>query len=426
VTGTRELVQVPGAVLRALREQAGLTIRQVERIAAARGVKVTNSNLSRVEREQADRPVSPAVRQAYEIALCRAITADTLNELLIARGETEHRSFATTVATIAAGGLLGEYDDKLLDEGGAVVLAPGRVSDAEVEQVEQAAMLVRTMDLGYGGAQAQHVAYQLLRWAAGLRSAPMAEPVRRRLRVGIGALAGWAAWAAFDGGRYAPSRVLFMMALGLAVRADEPDLRAHVLADVAAHHNQLGSPDHALRALRLADGDERIGPAVRSMLYGVRARAYATLGERGHCARETGLAEDAAAGVDAAGVPGWLGGWEPAHALAVCGHAWATLAGRTRSFSDLAEAHKRLEGAVDDLAAASRHRAAALCLVRLAWVHQRCGSPEEAAAWLVRAQQATAGLGSARVSRDLAVVCAAGNGGASGSGAAALATDGQR
>jgi hypothetical protein len=187
------------------------------------------------------------------------------------------------------------------------------------------------------------------------------------------------------------------------VRADEPDLRAHVLADIAAQHSHHGHPVEALRTLRLADGDERTSPAVQTMLHGVRARAYAALGERDRCGRQIRLVGDTAAGVDPDAVPGWLGGWQPAHVGAVCGHARAELARATGDPGDLAPASQALVTAAGQLVAV-RPRAAALCLVHLARAYRVSGDPERGAGLIERAEHLATGLRSARVSQELAAL----------------------
>jgi hypothetical protein len=61
---------------------------------------------------------------------------------------------------------------------------------------------------------------------------------------------------------------------GAATEADDPDLRAQILSDVATQHLYLGDPNACLTVIRLADGDERISAGVRFVLHGVKARAY--------------------------------------------------------------------------------------------------------------------------------------------------------
>jgi hypothetical protein len=230
----------------------------------------------------------------------------------------------------------------------------------------------------------------------------MTGAVRTRLDTALGSLACWTGWAAFDAHRHDTARHLWTLALEPAVAADEPDLRAHVLADIAAGHNHQADPEDSLYLIRLADGDERTSPAVRAILHGVRAHAYATLGDEGRCHEHLKLTEDLSYAVTPDTVPSWFGGWQPAHTGAVCAHAATTLALVTGSDPHLSDAHDRLARAVDALTSAGRPRALALCQARLAALHLHTGDLKIAAHWLERAGSAATDLRSARVNHALA------------------------
>lgn len=396
-------IPVTGAMLQALRERAGLSLREVARRSAENpNMALSATHLGRVEQEV--RSVSPAVVAAYEHAV-RVPLAHVIDQLL-PQGrpdEAARQQFHTAVAVTVAGGAHEDQDLRLLEEAATRLEVPARIGASDVAHLEQVAALVRGLDLRYGGEVAGRLAYQPVRWAVRLREAKMTELVRRRLHVATGVLALSAGWCAFDANRHGGARALFRVALACAARADEPDLRAHVLADIAAQQNYLGFAGDALRTVRLGDGDERIGPAVQCMLHGVRGRAYAALGERDRCIREVEAAEQTAAQVEPGAAPQWLGGWEPCHVQAVCGHAYAQLA-KASSLVDPVEWHKRLSGAVDELAAAGRLRAAGLCLATLTRMHTQLGNSDEADSWVDRARQLSVDLHSARVSRDLAAI----------------------
>jgi hypothetical protein len=100
------------------------------------------------------------------------------------------------------------------------------------------------------------------------------------------------------------ARSLFRLALYTAVRAQDPNLRAHTLADVAAQHCFIDYHHDALEMVRFGDGDERVSPAVRMVLYGVKARACAALGDAEACRRAVELAEQAY-GNASPNEPGW-------------------------------------------------------------------------------------------------------------------------
>lgn len=406
---------VTGRMLKALREAADLSIREIERRAGGT-LAVSNAHLSRVE--QGTRAVTHAVVAVYERAVGIRIDADVLRELeeraRPGGGGRQEFGSTTALAMVAAGGLREEHERRLLYQAAGTLsggLIQQRVGDTEAAHIEHLARQVRSLDLRYGGQLASQLVGQLLRWAVGLRGATMTEQVKRRLQVAAGALAQGAAWCAFDTDLHETGLSLSRVALGSAVRADEPDLRSHVLVDVAAQQAQLGNVADAWQLVRLAEEEQRTGPAVRCMLHGARARLYAALGERDRCRREIRLVEQVGAQVEPEAVPGWLGGWEPAHAEAVCGHAYARLAEASGDAADEAEAHKRLATAAEELTVAGRVRAAVLCLSELARMHQRCGNPDEAQDWAEHAQRLAVDLRSTRVSRELVAVKAPHNGG---------------
>jgi hypothetical protein len=390
-------------MLRELRLWADVGLRAVARRSSGK-VRLSDGHLSRVERGL--RPVTPAVLAAYERALGMRIDPYTINDLTAGSepDDADRRAFQATVVTLAAGtptgGVGGEGEQRLLQDA-TYLRVPAQVTTGDVAHLEQAALTLRGLDLRFGGELTAQMGGQLLRWAFGLRAAGMSGPVRQRWHAAVARLATWTAWSAHDACQRPVARALSVLALDAAVRADEPDVRAHVLADIAACHNAHGHPDDALRTLRLGGGDERTHPAVQSVLHGVRARAYARLGEPERCEREIRLVRDVAATVDPDTVPGWFGGWQPAHVAAVCGHAQADLATATGDADVLAAAHVALVTAAEQLAAV-RPRAAALCLTHLADAHRRCGDPDHVTGLVDRAQHLAGGLRSGRVNRELA------------------------
>jgi transcriptional regulator with XRE-family HTH domain len=397
--------RITGAVLRELRLRRDLGLRAVARRSAGR-VSLSDGHLSRVERGL--RPVTPAVIAVYERALDLRIHPDLIADLVAPcePDDADRRAFHRGIAALAAsgdpaGGMSGEHDHRLHEE--TLTPAPTRITPGDVDHLERAASTLRGLDLRHGGELAAQMGCHLLRWALPLRSVAMTEPTARRLHAAIGTLAATSAWAAHDACRHRTARTLFTIALDAAVHADAPDLRAHVLADIAAHHNQAGHPADALHAVRLGDGDERVHPAVQCMLHGVRARAYAALDEPDRCDREITRVESLAAGVDPDGVPGWLGGWQHAHVRAVVGHAYAELAHVSGDPANLERAHERLIPAAAQLAGV-RPRAAALALTHLARLHRTSGDADQVAELTARAGHLATDLRSTRVDRDLSAL----------------------
>jgi transcriptional regulator with XRE-family HTH domain len=396
------MTAVTGPLLRLLRERAGIGLRAVARGTRNR-MSLSDSHLSRVERGQ--RPVTPAIVSAYERALRTRIDADAIATMLPegAADRTQRQAFNTTLATVTLGAPAGDYD-RLLAAADDPGLPPRHVGTGDVQHVARAAALVRHLDLRHGGQLPVQIATRLLKWALPLRTAAMTDQVRTGLHAAIGTLAASGGWAAFDTARHDSARHLYTLALDAAVAADDPDLRAHILADVAAIHNHLGHPHDALQVIRLADGDERAGPALRAILHGVRANTHASLGQGGHAARHIDQAQHTAAAVTPDAVPGWLGEWHPAHTSAVCAHATATLAATTGSDTHLADAHRQLTDAAGTLAVTGRTRALALCQARLALLHHDHGDLDQADRWAEQARVTATDLRSARVDRHLATI----------------------
>lgn len=389
---------VDGTMLRDLRRAAGVGLR---RVASSSRVPVSDGHLSRVER--GIRSVTPAIVTAYERAL-RVRVSDALARRGRGGGPfdgAQRQAFTSAVATVAVGGPSGEPPERLLAAGVSTTPAPARVGAPEVAHVEQAAAMVRDLDRQYGGGSAWQVAGGPLRWAVRLRAATMSDQVRERLETAVGSLAATAGWAAVDAGRQEAARALFTLALDGAVRARDADLRARVLAEVGAQFNHLGYPDDCLTIVRLADGDERVGPAVRHLLHGVKARAYAGKMDAHGSQRHLERAEEIAATVTPSTVPEWWGEFLPAQATAVTGQAAAEVAHLSGTDGDQADAHKCLLQAVDGLHAAGRSRTAALCLISLARLFLRNGDREQAACWARQAADAVDGLRSERVERAL-------------------------
>lgn len=265
------------------------------------------------------------------------------------------------------------------------------------------------LDLRLGGAVCDQRARALLRWAVGLLASEASEEMGVRLHAAIAALAQRAGWAAFDSESHDVARSLLTIALYAATRADDADLRAHVLADLAAQHNYLGYPQDCLRVVRLGEVDERVGPRVRLVLCGVKARAYGVQGDVERCRRQIALAEQAYAEAERAAPPaGWLarvGGC--AHLYAVTGHAAAALVRRAGGDPDAEDACQRLARAVELLDPVEQARPAALCLAQLATLRLEAGDLDSAVPVVRRALAAAATVHSVRLTHHLSAMRAA-------------------
>jgi transcriptional regulator with XRE-family HTH domain len=393
-----------GPTLRSVRESAGVPLRRV-----ARQAGMSHGHLSKVERGEPGRPVTPAVLSAYEKATGIRLSgmASPATEPSEAGGwrrghlsEARRRTLNAKIAAVALGGPLGEQLVRILDATGRIIV-PARIEDPDIVQVEAAAALCTTIDLQYGGGVADQMARALLRWAIGLLETELDQHTNPRLYAAIGALAQRAGWAAFDAGSHETARHLFTIALYAATRADDPDLRAHVITDLAAQHSSLGYPNDCLQVVRFAEVDERVSAPIHMILNAIKARAYAVRGDTDACHRHVDLAEHAHTA--AIGATGWLATVATtARLYAATGHAIATLARRTGSDTARHDAQHRLSQATDLLDPTGQARTLALCTAQLATLHLESGELPEGERWARRALDNAGAIRSARLTEHLA------------------------
>jgi transcriptional regulator with XRE-family HTH domain len=396
-----------GPTLRSVRESAGVPLRRV-----ARQANMSHGHLSKVERGEPGRPVTPAVLAAYEKATGIRLTGvaghgptDPTTGGTWRRGhlsEARRRTLNAKIAAVAVGGPLAEQLGRILDATGRPLI-PTRIETADAIQIEHIAALCTSIDLRYGGGVADQMARALLRWAVGLLEPAGTGPVATRLHAAVAALAQRAGWAAFDADTHDVARSLLTVALYAATRADDADLRAHVIADLAAQHNYLGYPDDCLQLVRFGEVDERVSPAVQMVLAAVKARAYAVRGDAPACLRQIDQAETAHTNHTP------TGGWQDrtattAHLSASTGHAVATLARRTTSEAARRQAQHRLTHAIDTLDPPGHARTTALCMAQLATLHLEAGELDHGTHWARRVLDTATGIRSTRLTEHLTIM----------------------
>jgi transcriptional regulator with XRE-family HTH domain len=388
----------------------------------ARTAGMSHGHLSKVERGEHGRPVTPAILAAYErvtgvrLAEAAATIAQRRDRDTGRRGTTwrpgqltdmRRRAYNAAIGAIAIGGHLGEPVSRLIDSTGRPV-TPTPPDDEDVAQLEHLVTVLTDLDLRHGGGLVSQISKALLRWAVVMHDAAhVPGPVQARLAAAVSALAARAGWAAFDVAAHEAARSLFRLALHTAARAGDPNLRAHILADVAAQHNQLGYHHDALDVVRLGEGDERIAPPVRMLLQGVKSRIYAALGDIDQTRRQIDHAETIYAehGQQTAPEPGWVATLlHPGHLHAATGHAMATLAGHTGTDTHAQDARRRLTTAVQELDPATHTRARTLAATHLATLQLTTDDPEQGTHTARVALQYATRVRSARVTHGLATL----------------------
>jgi transcriptional regulator with XRE-family HTH domain len=398
---------IDGPTLRAIRDSMGIPLRRV-----ARHVGMSHGHLSKVERGEHGRPVTPIILLAYEktvgvsLTEAAALIGKPGGGVIGRRGRTwrpgeigdlRRSQFNAAIGALSLGGQLGGTLPRALDHAGAAG-EPNASPEQVGAQLQQFADLLAGLDLSYGSSVVENLAKQVLRWAGTLVQTIRVEPEDVPVFAAIAAITHRAAWAAFDQQHHDSARDLLRSALFCAVRAQDHDLRGHIVADVAAQHVHLGYEHDATDVLRIVEGDERMSMLVHMAIYTVRARAYAAAGAAAQCRRQIELAERAYGEADP-GLPGWVGRTAAAAGRmpAAAGHALAVLAGITGSAQDRDEAVKHLSEAVEMLDPASHTRARVLCQARLALLHLGAGELESATYCGTGAVQAAQGVHSLRV-----------------------------
>jgi transcriptional regulator with XRE-family HTH domain len=407
-----------GPTLRAVRENMGVPLRRIARLAG-----MSHGHLSKVERGEHGRPVTPAILAAYQrvtgvkLDEAAADVAERRDRDTGRRGgrtwapgqltDMRRQSYNAAIGAIAIGGHLGEPVSRLIDSTGRPV-TPIPPEDLDVTQLEQAVALLAELDLRHGGGLVYQMSKAILRWAATMLDAPRTPPpVQTRLAATVSALSHRAGWAAYDVAAHEPARSLYRLALHAATSGGDPHLRAHILADVAAQHNQLGYHHDALAVIRLAEGDERVALPVRMLLHAVKARIYAALGEADHTRRQIDHAEAIYAnpGQPSNPEPGWVVTLlHPGHLYATTGHAMATLAGHTGTDTHAQDAQRRLTQAVDVLDPTTHTRTRTLAALRLAMLQLVADDLDQGSRTVGVALQAATEVRSARITQALATL----------------------
>ncbi|PKV82608.1 hypothetical protein BX283_0046 [Streptomyces sp. TLI_146] len=162
------------------------------------------------------------------------------------------------------------------------------------------------------------------------------DPTERRLCTVLAQAAQCAAWLHFDQGRHASAQRHWRTALHAAHTADDRDLGAGVLSDLAYSATWLGHPRDAVNILAHARTRTRHATA-RSLLDVRRARALALLHDEVGTARALSDAERELERGHAGTAPPWVSWMSPADVAVDAGRCWLDLDDPQRAASALDE-----------------------------------------------------------------------------------------
>lgn len=267
---------IDGPVLRNLRQSKGVALRRLARVAG-----MSHGHLSKVERGEVGRPITPAVLRAYERACGVDLTGQRVAQhsqdwLPGELSDAARRRYAGMVGAVASGGVLDGVADGAWTDPARLAAYLERRGWVPNEKLDEAGLSclaqVTNLLVGLEGVVPGQAAAVLLRWTVKLL-ADVDEQLAPGLHVVVSYLALRAGQAAVELGAHESARSLYLVALYNAVTAGEPDLAGRVLASIAEQHIGLSHYREAAAACRLGEADERISEPIRSMVSAIRTRA---------------------------------------------------------------------------------------------------------------------------------------------------------
>ncbi|MGH3907082.1 MAG: hypothetical protein ACRDTE_23340 [Pseudonocardiaceae bacterium] len=232
-----------------------------------------------------------------------------------------------------------------------------------------------------------------MRWAVGLLDAHIDAAISDELYSVVGALAAYTGWSSHDAGANAAAHSYYEIALRCAEQADDWNLRAQALSDLARMMEYGGDGEAALtvsqEALVRAD---RLTPLRRACMVAAKARAHGRRGDSENCLAAVHRAEDNfAAVVPANEEPSMVAFYSAAQLAGDTGHALWPLAVRGQYVEKTVELLRTAADSYSVVYARSR----AFCLIRLASLMFAQGDPAEA---IAVATEGLDGAGSVRSS----------------------------
>ncbi|MBV9141570.1 MAG: XRE family transcriptional regulator [Pseudonocardiales bacterium] len=275
---------------------------------------------------------------------------------------------------------------------------PRRVGASDIAQLRDATQTFTSWDFTYGGGMALEAAMGQLHWAAGLLEASCPERLRPELHAAVGALADTTGYMALDAGAHAEARQVFGFALACAEQAQDWNLRASILSDMAQQAIWTGQPDEGLtlaeHALVRADW---LTPAARALLHNDRARALAAMRRVQEALRAVGTADEHFAPFTPDNEPSFLAYYTEAQHAQLAGRPLVELAILGQ---DPGEATARLTTAAAGHPE-DRARARAVCLTKLSTLTMATGDPRHAVAIGNEALEVAGTLRSHLITEDL-------------------------
>ncbi|WP_329321610.1 XRE family transcriptional regulator [Streptomyces sp. NBC_01262] len=199
-----------------------------------------------------------------------------------------------------------------------------RIDDALLTWLEQRSTELRALTTASPGPLTELVDAHLHTVVTLIDQGSYTTAAGTRLHTTAAHLAHLAGWLRFDQARHGAAQRLWNAALHAAHTADDRDLGAGILSDLAYQATWLAHPDHAVTILEHARSRTH-SPAARSLLDLRRARALATLADPAGCARALASAETELSHARPDCTPDWVSWMSQADLAVDAGRCWIDL-----------------------------------------------------------------------------------------------------
>lgn len=201
-----------------------------------------------------------------------------------------------------------------------------RIGDDVPAQLRRRTARLRRLDDYLGGADTYALyAAELEATSALAKNARCSERTGRGLLSVVAEQAQLAGWAAFDAGRQAEARRLYMTSQSAAEQAGDRELKANALAFLAYQQTSASGRgvDIAVASCKAAGDDA--SPVVHALLWERRAWAHAVAGDPRETEMSLAVAEDALARGGDPAPPDWVGWVDHTELQIMTGRCWAEL-----------------------------------------------------------------------------------------------------